>query len=211
MARTFQRSPLAMAILALLHQAPMHPYRMQQLIKEWGKDKVINVQRRASLYQTIDQLQRAGLIRIREMAKDEKRPERAIYELTEKGRETEQIWMREALSTVASEFPEFPAAVSFLPILTPEDAVQQLEKREAKLADEIAVMDREIETYSESLPRLFLLESEYMRIMLDAELKWVRSVIDDLHSGQITWSKEWQMQMMPLNTEDDTNITPEDG
>ena len=31
----------------------MHPYRMQQLIKERGKDLVINVQRRASLYQTI--------------------------------------------------------------------------------------------------------------------------------------------------------------
>jgi DNA-binding PadR family transcriptional regulator len=199
MARTFQRSPLALAILALLYEAPMHPYRMQQLIKERGKDKVINVQRRASLYQTIDQLQRAGLIRIREMAKDEKRPERAIYELTEKGRETEKIWMRESLSTLASEFPEFPAAVSFLPILMPDDVVRQMEIREAKLTAEITVIDEEVRTYSNSLPRLFLLESEYARIMLEAELKWVRSVIADLRSGQLHWTHDW---MPPPETDE---------
>ena len=34
MARQFKRSPLALAILALLYEAPMHPYRMQQLIRE---------------------------------------------------------------------------------------------------------------------------------------------------------------------------------
>src|SRR5690606_18421032 len=69
MARSFQRSPLALAILVLLAEEPMHPYRMQRLIKERGKDLVINVQRRASLYQTIRQLLRAGLIRVRETSR----------------------------------------------------------------------------------------------------------------------------------------------
>ena len=78
MARTFNRSPLALAVLGLLYEAPMHPYRMQQLIKERGKDKVINVQRRASLYQTISQLEKAGLITVKETVQDENRPERTI-------------------------------------------------------------------------------------------------------------------------------------
>ena len=62
MTKTFKRSPLALAVLVLLHESPMHPYRMQRLIKDRGKDQVINVEQRASLYQTISQLLRAGLI-----------------------------------------------------------------------------------------------------------------------------------------------------
>ena len=38
---TVRRSPLAFAILALLYEEPMHPYRMQRVIKERGKDQVI--------------------------------------------------------------------------------------------------------------------------------------------------------------------------
>src|SRR5215216_4273834 len=107
-------SPIALGILALLYEAPMHPYRMQQLIKERGKDEVINVRQRASLYQTIDRLLRAQLIAVRATAREQKRPERTIYELTEKGRETTLTWMREMLSTPAREFPEFPVALAYL-------------------------------------------------------------------------------------------------
>lgn len=45
-------SPLALTVLALLSEMPMHPYRMQRLIEERGKDDVANVRRRSSLYQT---------------------------------------------------------------------------------------------------------------------------------------------------------------
>ena len=36
--KTEKFSGIALAILALLYEEPMHPYRMQQLIKERGKD-----------------------------------------------------------------------------------------------------------------------------------------------------------------------------
>lgn len=41
--RSPRRSPIALAVLVMLYESPMHPYRMQQLIKERGKDEVINV------------------------------------------------------------------------------------------------------------------------------------------------------------------------
>src|SRR5215468_9128360 len=101
MSRTFKRSPLALAVLALLHEKPMHPYEMQRLIKERGKDQVIKVEQRASLYQTIDQLLRAELIAFWETARQAGFPERTVYKLTDKGRETALNWMREMLSTPA--------------------------------------------------------------------------------------------------------------
>jgi len=199
MARTFQPSPLALAILALLYEAPMHPYRMQRLIKERGKEEVINVQRRASLYQTIAQLERAGLIAVRETLRGENRPERTIYQLTDKGRQTAVDWMRAMLSTPAQEFPEFPAAISFLPLLTPDDALHQLELREAALAKKLADMDSILEEVD--IPRLFLLEEEYLRAVLEVELKWVRSLIDDLRTGRITWNHEWVRGFTPPENE----------
>jgi hypothetical protein len=35
-----------------------------------------------------------------------------------------------------------------------------------------------------------LLETEYLRAVTDAELKWVNSVMDDLRAGSLTWSYE---------------------
>src|SRR5205823_14455418 len=101
--RSHRRSPLALAALGLLYESPMHPYRMQQLIKERGKDAVINVRQRASLYQTIDRLLRAKLIAIQATRREEKWPERTIYEITESGRATMIRWMHEILSTPAHE------------------------------------------------------------------------------------------------------------
>ncbi len=202
MARKFKRSPLALVVLALLYESPMHPYRMQRLIKDRGKDQVINVEQRASLYQTINQLLRAGLIAVRETARQEGFPERTIYELTNEGRQTALSWLREMLSTPAQEFPEFPAALSLLPLLPPEDVIQQLELRVARLTDQIAQIDEGIKTYAVDLPRLFLIESEYVRLMLEAELKWVRAVIADLRSSELTWNLEWQRKFVPPQTED---------
>jgi hypothetical protein len=41
-----------------------------------------------------------------------------------------------------------------------------------------------------------------MRLLLDAELKWVRSVIADLRSGQLTWNLEWMRPFVPPETDE---------
>src|SRR5215469_2473684 len=185
-----KRSPIGLAILTMLYESPMHPYRMQQLIKERGKDEVINVSQRASLYQTINRLERDGLIAAQKVTRDENRPERTVYELTELGQRLMFEWMREILSTPTKDFPEFPAALSFLAVLTPKDAQRQLEKRVAALDAELKRIDAELAKVT-FLPRLFLLEIEILRESLVTELKWARSVVEALRSGELTWSKAW--------------------
>ncbi|GMX62519.1 hypothetical protein Elgi_23240 [Paenibacillus elgii] len=76
----------------------MHPYRMQQLLKERGKDEVINVRQRTSIYQTIDRLLRDGLIAVRETLKEPGKPDRTVYESTEDGRKLFREWLRDMLS-----------------------------------------------------------------------------------------------------------------
>jgi DNA-binding PadR family transcriptional regulator len=163
----------------------MHPYRMQALIKERGKDQIANVAQRNSVYQTIDALTRAGLIAIRETAREERRPERTIYEVTAEGRQTLLAWMRTVLSTPAREFPDFPAALSLVAGLEPDDVRAQLETRLGFLEKRLA----ELKGAPPGLPRVFLLEAEYMAAVVHAEIKWLRAVTTDLRSGRVTWSK----------------------
>ncbi|WP_260704819.1 PadR family transcriptional regulator [Edaphobacter flagellatus] len=192
--KSSKRSPVGLAVLTMLYEAPMHPYRMQQLIKERGKDEVINVGQRASLYQTINRLERDGLIVARRVTREENRPERTVYELTAMGEQAMFEWMRQILSTPSKDFPEFPAALSFLPVLTPSDAQRQLVQRVVALEAELKRIDDELAKVT-FLPRLFLLEIELLRESLVTELKWVRSVVSDLRSGKLTWSKAWLHKM----------------
>lgn len=189
-----KRSPIALAILAMLYEAPMHPYRMQRLIKERGKDEVINVTQRASLYQTIQRLGRDGLICAQQTIRDDKRPERTVYEITERGREVLIEWMREMLSRPAMEYPEFPAALSFLALLSPEDALHQLELR-AKAIEAELHRTAELLKQAAAVPRLFLLESEYVRSLQATELSWLKAVVEDLRAGRLTWSETWLRQI----------------
>ena len=169
----------------------MHPYRMQVLIKERGKDLVANVAQRNSIYQTIDALRRAGLIRILETTRDERRPERTVYEVTEEGRKTLVAWLRAVMSTPGREFPDFPAALSLAAGLSPDDMRTQLEKRTTAIEAQL----RELEKTHPGLPRLFLLESEYMAALARAEIKWLRGVTADLKAKKLTWSDAWLRRM----------------
>ena len=44
---------------------------------------------------------------------------------------------------------------------------------------------------AQDLPRLFLLEVEYLRTMHNSELAWVSALIDELRRGVITWNADW--------------------
>jgi DNA-binding PadR family transcriptional regulator len=190
MAKSPQRSSLGLIVLWLLFEGPMHVYRMQKLLERYGKDRVVNVRSRASLYQTIERLVRLGLVEVRETVRTEGHPDRILYAITEAGRETATEWLREMLRTTGGEYPEFIAAVSLLFGLPPDDARAQLEQRAERLAATLADAEAELAAHP-GLPRLFLLEEEYRRAVLAAELDWVRGVIDDLRDGRLTWTEQW--------------------
>ncbi|MEV0052524.1 helix-turn-helix transcriptional regulator [Saccharopolyspora shandongensis] len=191
MARSIhRRSVLALVLLSLLAEEPMHPYRMREMIKERGKDRIANVAQRNSVYQTIDRLLRAELIAVRETARDERRPERTVYEITDAGHEALRTWTAEMLESPAREFPEFPAALASAMVLTPEDVTARLEKRATDLTTSLAADSETLQAVPE-LPRLFLLDEEYSIAVREAELKWIERVLAALRSGELTWSEEW--------------------
>lgn len=48
-----------------------------------------------------------------------------------------------------------------------------------------------------ALPRVFLIEEEYLHTMTEAELRWVRSTADELESGKLYWDTEELLAFVP--------------
>jgi DNA-binding PadR family transcriptional regulator len=181
-----RRSTLAMVLLALLTEAPMHPYRMQQMIKQRGQDQLVNVAQRNSVYQALDRLVRDGLARPGSTARAAGRPERTVYEITDAGAATLRRWLTDMLPAPAREFPEFPVALAFLPILRPAEVRALLERRTTALTEKLAQIEQQAPA---GLPRLFLIEDEYRTTMLRAELTWLRALTEDLAAGRLDWDE----------------------
>jgi DNA-binding PadR family transcriptional regulator len=189
-----RRSSLGLIVLGLLAEAPMHVYRMQKLIRQRGKDRVVNVRARASLYQTIERLVRLELVEVRETVRGESHPDRIVYAITDTGRAAAVEWQHQMLSADQNEFTEFTAAVSMLSALSPDDARTQLERRMERLAAGLAETEAVLGSIPD-LPRLFLLDEEYRRALLVAELTWVRSVVADLRAGHLDWDESWRRKV----------------
>lgn len=190
-----RRSTLGLVLLGNLFEQPAHVYQLQKLIEAQGKDRVVNVRSRASLYQAIERLVRLGLVVVSDTVSTPGYPDRVIYAITDRGREVAREWLREMLSNTGGEYPEFVAAVSMMFALQPEDAQAELELRAQRLAGALAATRAELSNAPPELPRLFLLEEEYRVTMLEAELGWVRGVIDELDAGRLSWSREWLQEI----------------
>jgi DNA-binding PadR family transcriptional regulator len=186
-------NPLALAVMALLYERPMHPYEMVSTMRERGKHESVRL-RYSSLYSVVGAMEREGLILPRETVREGRRPERTVYEITDAGRQEFLTWLRELLREPAKEYTQFAAGLSFLPGIPPEEAVELLRERvlllEAETAEMRSRLDGAMAQYN--LPRLFLVEGEHELMLREAELAWVRNLVQDIQDGKLGSLSEWR-------------------
>ena len=174
------------AVLALLREAPMHPYQMQRLLRQRHKDEILAL-KRGSLYHAIGRLVQAELIVASSTSRDGRRPERTTYRITPAGRKELVRVLRQIIALPRRESSEFLAALSFLIHLTPAESLPRLDERVQHLELEIEQLTAGLQQVSSHVLRINLLESEYLLAMLKAELVWVRSLAIEVREGTLTW------------------------
>ncbi len=184
--RELPRTPLALAVMTLLMERPMHPYEMKLKMKERGHDQVIRL-KGGSIYDTVERLEEGGFITSQAPSREGRRPERTVYAITEDGREEITAWMREMLAQPVNDYPQFAAALAFLAVLDKDEVVRLLRARTALLESQIARNENGLENLQKTLaiPRLFLVEAEYGVVLNRAELEWVRSLIRDIEESRL--------------------------
>jgi DNA-binding PadR family transcriptional regulator len=189
-------NPLALAVLALCFERPMHPYEMAATLKRRQKHESIKL-RYGSLYTVIELMTSRGLIRSKETSRGGKRPERTVYALTPAGRDLLRSWMRHLLAEPAKEFPQFEAALCLLPVLPPDEAVALLCDRRSRLEEKLMQMRAELQdilgrTFAEvagadeelpapllglKFPAILVVENEYRLTLVKAELDFVTELV----------------------------------
>jgi DNA-binding PadR family transcriptional regulator len=186
-------NPLALAVMALLYERPMHPYEMVSVMRERAKHEAIRL-RYSSLYSVVEALQRELLISPLETVREGRRPERTIYGLTGEGRVEFLDWLRELLSVPAKEYTQFAAGLSFLAALPPGEAVELLVQRVRLLEEEITKMRSGMGAAAErqGVARLFLIENEHELVLREAELGWVRELVREIEAGTLGGLEEWE-------------------
>jgi hypothetical protein len=97
----------------------------------------------------------------------------------------------------AKEYLQFEAALSLLPALPPDEALACLEQRASKLEIAVAMLDGARAATTQDLPRLFVLETEYVAALHRAELEYVRGLMNDIGSGDLSGLKEWRSWYAP--------------
>ncbi|HLY30189.1 MAG TPA: PadR family transcriptional regulator [Ktedonobacterales bacterium] len=184
-------NPLALAVLACLLERPMHPYEMATTLRERGKDQSIKLNY-GSLYTVVEALQQHELIVAQETEREGRRPERTVYRLTNAGRMELIDWISELLSTPTKEYTRFEAGLSLAGVLPPEDIAALLDQRSRALDVEIAQMRTALQFFQQQgLQRIFVVESEYVLAMREAELAWTRKLADEIRSGEVWNLAEW--------------------
>lgn len=174
------------AVLALLREAPMHPYQMQRLLHLRHKDEILAL-KRGSLYHAIRRLVRDGLIAVEAASREGNRPERTTYRITPAGLAEFIAAIRRMVATPRREQSGFIAAMSFLVHLDPAEAVCRLKERAQRLETEIGQLTAGVASASAHVARINLIESEYLIAMLKAELGWVRGLESEIREEKLDW------------------------
>ena len=183
MSQTHPSNPLALAVLALLFERPMHPYEMGVILKQRHKEESIKL-RYGSLYTVIELLLRRAFIAARETARDGRRPERTVYEITDAGRDELRAWMADLIAEPVKEYPQFEAALCLLPVLPPDEALVLLRERAERIAQNAAALTQHVEAIGEpNFPPLFLVETEYRLALMRSEQHFVEELIRRIEGG----------------------------
>ncbi len=70
-----------------------------------------------------------------------------------------------------------------------DEASADLKVRAGGLTAALATLDEALARSSGTFPRVAMLETEYQRAVMAAELAWVSAVVDELRSGALTWTE----------------------
>ncbi|MEV4974368.1 PadR family transcriptional regulator [Streptomyces scopuliridis] len=208
-------NPLALAVMALLSERPMHPYQIAQTLRQRGKENSVKINF-GSLYTVVQNLEKHGFVEVAEVQRQGNRPERTLYGLTSAGHEEMLEWMADLLAVPAREFPLFETGLSLMGVLPPDEVTSLLEDRLSALRVQAAGIRGVLEQLYGTLPRLFVIETEFQLHMIEAEETWVEGFLKEIGeetlSGLDGWRTlhetgrpppEWQEleRELPLDTE----------
>jgi hypothetical protein len=97
------------------------------------------------------------------------------------------------LAVPVKEYPQFEAALSLMPVLSPDEVVRLLEVRRTRLDAEIAANEGIVAAMTErGMPYLWVIEVDYAQTVRRAEREFVVSTIERLKKAELPEIRAWR-------------------
>ncbi|MFI5777854.1 PadR family transcriptional regulator [Nocardia sp. NPDC051570] len=182
-------TPLAISVLALLEERPMHPYEMYQTLLQRREDYLVKV-RPGSLYHTVTRLAEQDMVHAEGIDRAGNRPERTTYRITESGTTALRTRVADIIRRPLSEFPMFPLAMSEAHNLPADEVIGLLNERIGWLDQNLTELDA-LHTWAtgRQVPRRYWMVLEYLHVQAQAEANWLRRVVAELIDGSLAWEQ----------------------
>ncbi len=180
-------NPLVLPLLGLLIEQPAHPYELTQRLAD--RYPSLDV-KRSSVTTLVGSLARAGLVTAQRPRRVARRPARTTYHLTEAGYTRVRRRVAEDLVSARTGTTAFVLALSYIGLLPIKTAAAALRQRLPLLEAELTIAST-----PRTVPEYQMLEVDYWRQMLRAEIAWIGGLIGRLDDNTIAWPR-----VAPLET-----------
>ncbi|MBT0992841.1 PadR family transcriptional regulator [Cellulomonas sp. DKR-3] len=182
-------SAVAVVLLSLLHEQPMHPYQLHQTLVLRHSTRLVRVNPGA-VYHGVERLERDGFVEPVRTEREGRRPERTTYRITEAGRAAFAEQVAHLLGDPHTEYPVLPVGLSESTHLPVEVVLAELtRRRDRETADAATMRARYDELRADGLPRRYLLDLEHDLALLEARTAWLSALLEDLAAGRLGWGE----------------------
>ena len=179
-------NPLALAVLACLTERPMHPYEMAATMRTRGQDQSIRLNY-GSLYGVVENLLKRGLVEEHEVGAGRPAPraDRVSHHRRAGGPSSTTGW-RNCSGRPAKEFPQFEAGLTLMGVLPPDRVVGPActsacrRIAGARCSSSTSIVEAATRN---GVPRMFLVEMDYERALVDADCAFTEQLAGDIESG----------------------------
>jgi DNA-binding PadR family transcriptional regulator len=178
---------LAVSVLALLAERPMHPYEMYRLLIDRHDDRILKV-RPGSLYHVVDRLSERGLVEPVGTDRAGGRPERTTYRIAAAGRAELAARLRQLIAEPVNEYPRFPVGLAEAHNLPRAEVVALLDTRIAALAAEVDEIDTLLA--ANTALEAYTLAAHHVRALRAAEVAWLRELRERIDTKELEWPHE---------------------
>jgi len=169
-------------ILAMLRQRPQHGYEIKKSIDQvFGGTVALN---NKVLYPALKHFEEVGAV-VRQVVQQEGKPNRHIYDLTERGIELLHASLCDFPPEQAANEAEFFTRVAFFEYLDPQEQEAILKKRLAYLETGLKYLHKLQQMADEACPKVYaqrVLAFHLQRVR--NEYQWIATWLEELQANQ---------------------------
>lgn len=174
---------LVLPLLGLLVERPAHPYELTARLNE--RYRFLTAQR-STVTTLVKSLAGAGLVRPQRPRRVGNRPARRAYELTDAGVEAFRSRVSAQIEQAPAASSRFTIALAYIGILSRAEATAVLRRRVTSRRAELDA----IPPLERGPTEVHMIEMDYWKTVLEAEIQWLDTLADRIASRDIAWPLE---------------------